>query len=130
LFLGEKFGANIVAKKIKPLINAEEAQAIAEQADPKNVNGRLYDAMSTLLDSFHDMNVREQVATIAAIARIQVAFIKLRDESYGSGAIYSGTAVKRYEKAFAANAARRRHVGTRNGDVPLLETLDDDELEY
>lgn len=117
-------------KRIKgPTINADEQRMTPEELDPKNLNGRLYDAMSTLLDHFDDMNVREQVATIAAIARIQVAFIKIREDTYVPGS--SGAAVKRYEKAFAANANRQRGKVAGSGATAALNDLsDDDGLEY
>lgn len=95
--------------------------------DPKNLNGRLYDAMCDLLDEWGDMDVREKVATIAAIARIQVQFIKIREDHHVPGA--SGTAVKRYEKAFAANAARKRGKVTGSATIALIGDKDD-ELEY
>lgn len=101
---------------------------MTETLDPKNVNGRLYNAISTLLDNFDDMSVREQVATVAAIARIQVLFIKLREEKIESA--NAGTAVKRYEKAFEANAARKRKRVAGSVDRTLAAIRDDDELEY
>ena len=110
-----------------PTINERDTPAPSTTLDPKNLNGRLYDAMSTLLDNFEEMSVREQVATIAAIARIQVMLIKIREDNFDPAT--SGTAVKRYEKAFAANATRRRKAVI--GAAAALEDLsDDDELEY
>lgn len=117
------------AVKIKTLDNEEIKLADpATLTDPLNVNGRLYRAMSTLLDTFEEMTVREQVATVSAIARIQVLFIKLREEKYDTGS--AGTALKRYEKAFAANAARRRKGVSRSSIDGLLIDDSDDTLEY
>lgn len=93
--------------------------------DPKNINGRLYDAVSTLLDNFQDMTVREQVTAVSAIARIQVLFMKIREDP--SVPSSTGTTVKRYAKAFASNANKRK--GVTGSDVAgLLEEPDD--LEY
>lgn len=89
---------------------------------------RLQEAMEILLDRFDDMDVREQVATISAIARIEIALIKIGESGYVTGA--SGATVKRYEKAFAANAASKRE--SIAGSAALLSSVDsdDDELEY
>jgi hypothetical protein len=98
--------------------------------DPKNVNGRLYDCISILLDNFQEMTVSEQVRTVAAIARIQVLFIKLRED--GGVATNTGTTVKKYAKAFEANAARRRkRVAGAGAALAAIENVGgDDELEY
>lgn len=115
-----------------PTIEMVDA-AIINQADPKNVNGRLYDAISILLDNFEDMTVREQVATVAAIARIQVLFIKLREErdEPKSEPARDGIEVKRFAKAFAANANRRRKsVSRKNTAIATADDLDSDQLEY
>ena len=106
-----------------PQINHKDAPY--SSLDPKNVNGRLYDAMSKLLDNFEDMTVREQVATVAAIARIQVLFIKLREEKSEPANV--GTAVKRYEKAFQANATGRRKKITGSVAATLAAVRDDDD---
>jgi hypothetical protein len=110
--------------------NLAPAQEMPAPLDPRNVNGRLYEAISKLLDNFDDMTVREQVATVAAIARIQVLFQKIREEQ---GAIPSsaGTTVKRYAKAFEAHAARGRKA-VAGSEIPLLDASydDSDELEY
>lgn len=105
-------------------INGDETPGFAD-SDPKNLNGRLYDAMSRLLDTFDDMTVREQVATVSAIARIQMTWIKIRENANATA--NSGTTVKRYEKAFAANATRKRKPLARPDFDGLLG---DDELEY
>jgi len=98
---------------------------MTQNLDPKNVNGRLYDAMAKLLDNFDEMSVREQVATIVAIARIQTIFLKLRDVEGASGT--SGSAVKRYEKAFQANATRKRKSGSGQSDAATVYTLHEDD---
>jgi hypothetical protein len=102
-----------------------------DQLDPLNVNGRLYHAISSLLDDFPDMSIREQIATVTAISRIQVTFIKLREEKVEPPNV--GAAVKRYETAFAKNANRKRKAIAGNGKssvVPILDEDDRDDLEY
>jgi hypothetical protein len=100
--------------------------------DPKNVNGRLYDCISSLLDSFQDMTVSEQVRTVSAIARIQVLFAKIREEPGAYNASNSGQTVRKYAKAFEAHATRRgKTIAGSAATAALLDaTADDDELEY
>jgi hypothetical protein len=87
--------------------------------DPKDINGRLYDAISNLLDKFEEMTVREQVAVVSAIARIQVQFPKIRETS---GDSRRGAVVRQYTQAFKANAGRRRKSAPRS-------TIPDDDLD-
>lgn len=83
--------------------------------------------MDALLNQFHEMDVRERIATISAVARIEVVLLKLKEATYAPDR--SGSTVRRYEKAFAANAARKRKALT-GAAIALVEDLDDDELEY
>ena len=97
--------------------------------DPLDVNGRLYQAMSTLLDEFDDLTSREKVLAISAIARIQVMFMKLREEPGVN--TNTGSKVRQYEEAFKTNATRsRKRIKRRTDDVDIvaaLEQFDDNE---
>lgn len=99
------------------------------ELDPLNINPRLQAWISELIDNRDDMTVSEQVRAVAAIARIQYLFMKLREEK--SEPVNTGVAVKQYEKAFQANATRRRKKLT-GSTTAVLTTIrdDDDELEY
>jgi hypothetical protein len=112
--------------KVKQIANTPQDDDPANPDDPKDINGRLYDAISRLLDNFEDMTVREQVATVSAIARIQVVFPKIREMSGGS---QRGAVVRQYAAAFQANADRRRKNGARP-DTAADDFDDDAELEY
>jgi hypothetical protein len=88
--------------------------------DPKNVTGRLYDAVSKLLDGFDDMTVREQVAAVSAIARIQTLFPQIRETS---GVSKRGSTVRQYEQAFKTNASGGRK------SLPRSTIADDDDFD-
>ena len=98
--------------------------------DPEDVNGRLYSAMSMMLDDFDDLDVRERVAVISAIARIQVLMMKIREEP---GAVASsGSKVREYEEAFKANATRStKRIKRRTTDIvaalDAIEQFEDNE---
>ena len=76
--------------------------------DPKNINARLYNQVSALLDQLEseEISLKERVAALVAIGRLQTIFLNLRlkgekDESAGS-------TVRKYASAFQAHDARRR----------------------
>lgn len=77
-------------------------------ADPLNVNARLYQQISVLLEQMEDKNadkkltIRERIAALTAIGRIQVLFVGLRKERSSVG---SGASVKKYTGAFAHAAS-------------------------
>jgi hypothetical protein len=95
-----------------------------DDPEPYDLSARIYDRMCSLIDQWEEMNIRERIATLTAISRIQIAFDKLKStkESNGRDQSAPGSAVKRYERAFQANAARRRDAD----DFDIDE--DDDEL--
>jgi hypothetical protein len=84
-----------------------------------------------MTDEWEDLSARERIALLSAVARIEVQFPKIREGSYASNT-NTGSTVRQYEKAFAANAARKRkHVP--GPDTELLNGRtgeDNDELEY
>jgi hypothetical protein len=99
--------------------------------DPLDVNQRLYGQISKLLDQLDDrdsretVTMRERIAALVAIGRIQVIFASLRKEQpndYASG----GSSVRRYQAAFKANAPGRRTKNTRSS---ATRSPDDDSLE-
>lgn len=102
--------------------------------DPLNINPRLARWASEIIENRHVLTPSEQVRALAAIARIQYLFMKLREETEDERSrSSSGTEVKRFAKAFAANAGRRRKSIARKS-VPSSAAIafkdDDDELEY
>jgi hypothetical protein len=79
-------------------------------SDPLNVNIRLYKQVAKLLDSLEhddgDLGIKERIAALIAIGRIQTIFVGLRKEHRdGAG---SGAAVKKYSSAFKNVAGRRK----------------------
>lgn len=82
--------------------------------DPKNINARLYnqvDAMLLQLEARDDdpelprLTLKERIAALIAIARIQVAFVGLRKEKLPDDD-EPGSAVRKYATAFANDARR------------------------
>jgi len=74
--------------------------------DPLNVNGRLYEACSQLLDELRnddELSIRDRIAAITAVGRCQVMFMGLRKEGKGGGD--AGSAVRKYAAAFTQNAS-------------------------
>jgi hypothetical protein len=91
-------------------------------ADPLNVNARLYRQISVLLEQMEDpdagkkLTVRERIAALTAIGRIQVLFVGLRKEKNNVG---SGSSVKKYSGAFAKpDAASRGAADTGPAEPP------------
>lgn len=87
--------------------------------------------MEMIRDDWSDLSPRERISLIQAITMSEVRQIKLREDTNVPGT--SGVAVKRYEAAFAANAARKRRAvsgSAATDDIPLLDVVDGDELEY
>ena len=111
--------------------------------DPLNVNARLYKQVSKLLDDLDAppikkkvgtgkaakvveedaVSMRERIAALTAIARIQIGFITLRAEDQ-SDERTSGSAVRKYATAFK-DAGRR---GTPRRAAAAAEPLGDDDL--
>jgi hypothetical protein len=84
--------------------------------DPLNINARLYNQVSELLGqlehSGEKVTLKERIAAMIAIARIQTVFMTMRlkgekDEST------TGSAVRKYAGAFQAHDARRRKATAR-----------------
>lgn len=101
-------------------------------AKPSNVvplntrQKRIDDQIDKVLDDLENLPIppKERVAALYTIMRIQVAYQALR-KAQGDG---SGSAVRRYSKAFQANAAGGRKSIARSVATTLeLESDDDDE---
>jgi hypothetical protein len=81
-------------------------------ADPLQVNARLYMQISELLNQLESgdgdrITLRERIAALVAIGRIQVLFVGLRKEK----GIYhpdAGSSVRKYSTAFSKNDPGRR----------------------
>ena len=116
------------------LVNEPDGYVI-NPLDPHNINPRLQEWISELIEKRDDMSVREEIAAIAAIGRLQVLFIKLREE--GGGGVSTGTAVKQFERFFKDNATRasiahKRKGAARRSSAAIAELgydEPDDELE-
>jgi hypothetical protein len=84
--------------------------AVAKAADPLNVNARLYAQLGKMLDQLEEedstITLRERIAALIAVGRLQVIFKGLRSED--RGAYNVGTTVNRYSNVFAKNASRGR----------------------
>jgi hypothetical protein len=90
--------------------------------DPKSVNSRLYNQISILLDELENtesikITIRERIAALIAIGRIQGMFMALRKEKTGDDAIV-GSKVRKYAGSFKANDARGRKTGTGPTAIP------------
>lgn len=105
--------------------------------DALDVNGRLYRQISKLLDQLDEgdegaepITIRERIAALVAIGRIQVMFMGLRKEDRGDSS--GGTKVRKYSTAFqAANANRRGKTAARSArdaadDAVIADALRDD----
>jgi hypothetical protein len=81
-------------------------------ADPLQVNARLYMQISELLAQLEEgggdrITLRERVAALVAIGRIQVLFVGLRKEK-GLYEPNAGSSVRKYSTAFGKDDAGKR----------------------
>lgn len=104
--------------------------------DPKNINARLYnqvDAVLSYLEARDNdeegvrVTLKERIAALIAIARIQTAFVSLRKEKVPDDDV-PGSAVRKYATAFA-NDGRRRAARTGRGAVAARQPEPDDDGE-
>ena len=79
-------------------------------ADPKNVNSRLYAQIATLLDDLEaedareHLDIKERIAALIAIGRIQTIFMNLRKENPNVARPRAGSTVRKYSTAFKSKA--------------------------
>jgi hypothetical protein len=100
--------------------------------DPLDVNGRLYRQIGALLDQLEqaeNLGVRDRIAALVAIGRIQTMFVGLRKETKDDRS-EAGSAVRKFKTAFtAAPGARKPKRGsgpTAVGKSEIYDTDDDD----
>jgi hypothetical protein len=100
-------------------LNGEASQSNQQVFDPLDVVPRLYKQVSLTLEQleFSDkVTLKERIAALLAIGRIQVIFMGLRKEK--SSDVAAGTAVRKYADAFKANDTRRRKKNAGPADEP------------
>lgn len=93
--------------------------------DPLNIDARLMKQVSKLLDLLEDnehVTIREITGALAAIARIRIGYVKLRDEEPAN----AGSVVRKYASAFAANAAGGRARVSRSAAADADDDIDSD----
>jgi hypothetical protein len=100
--------------------------------DPLNLNGRLYSQVGQLLtqlETGEHITLKERVAALIAVGRLQTIFMGLRKERTNDPA--GGEAVRKYADAFKTDDGRGGKKGARRGtpaDDPGVE-LDDNWFE-
>jgi hypothetical protein len=95
--------------------------------DPLGVNVRLYNQISEVLHQLENserVTLKERIAALIAIGRIQVIFMGLRKETTHDAS--AGSSVRKYSKAFQANDARGRKAIARAKPEP--EPSGDDDI--
>lgn len=111
-------------------INGTVTDVKVNPLDPLDINSQLMQWAQELIQKRYDMETNEQVRCIAAIARIQYLFMKLREEKPEYSHVNAGTEVRRFAKAFAGHAGKRKSVARSRTAGALPFKTDDDELEY
>jgi hypothetical protein len=91
--------------------------------DPLNINARLYNQIGKLLDDLeaedvkNPIDIKARIAALIAVGRLQTIFVGLRKEKLDGPARGAGSAVRKYSKAFKADAGRGRKKNTRGRAV-------------
>lgn len=94
-----------------------------KMTDPKNVNGRLYDqidALLTQLETGEHITLKERVAALIAVGRLQLVFATLRKGDKADEPA-AGSAVRKYAQAFSTNDTRRRKAPARRATAAARE---------
>ena len=99
--------------------------------DPANINGRLYRQLDLVLAGLEDpgreekVTLKERIAALIAIARIQIAFVGMRKEKLDDPD--RGASVRKYATAFTKNDTGRgkKRAGTAAKPKPGPEPDDD-----
>lgn len=108
-----------MAKTLK-MIPPPKLDKKATAADPLNLAGRLYQQIDSLLLELENpeghvkITLKERIAALIAVGRLQVAFVALRKEKVGEDE-HAGASVRKYASAFADAAGRR---AARAGSAP------------
>lgn len=113
-------------KKKIPEVNVyDEQNNRMAKTDPRNINGRLYECISKLLDNFDDMSPSEQIRCIAAIAGVQIKYNF--GGNFGADTVVGAT-VRKYAKAFKNAASKRKAItGEAAVAAAIANNLDDDD---
>ena len=77
--------------------------------DPLSINVRLYHQVSEMLHQLENspnITLRERIAALVAIGRIQVLFVNLRKEKFDDAS--AGSSVRKYATAFKTHDTRGR----------------------
>ena len=95
--------------------------------DPLNIDGRLYEQVSKLLDQLQDpsVTIRERYMSLAAIARIRISYVKLSDGE----APNAGSSVRKYSAAFAPNAIGGRGRVSRRSAIHAADDEPEDDID-
>jgi hypothetical protein len=98
--------------------------------DPKAINARLYNQVSELLAQLEnngDITIRERIAALMAIGRLQTIFLALRlkDKQDDPNA---GTTVRKYATAFKAHDTSRRKAAARANAAAEAADITGDDL--
>jgi hypothetical protein len=95
---------------------------VARNFDPKDLKGRLYNQVDRLLDQLETgehITLKERVAALIAVGRLQLIFVGLRKEKTDEPD--RGSAVRKYASAFAANDSRRRAASARPAAIAAAD---------
>jgi hypothetical protein len=94
--------------------------------DPLSINVRLYHQVSEMLHQLENspnITLRERIAALVAIGRIQVLFVNLRKEKFDDAS--AGSSVRKYAAAFKTHDARRRKAIAGAAEPEPEPTVDD-----
>jgi hypothetical protein len=99
---------------------------MSSNLDPLSINVRLYHQVSEMLHQLENspnITLRERIAALVAIGRIQVLFVNLRKEKFDDAS--AGSSVRKYATAFKAHDARRRKAIAGAAEPEPEPTVDD-----
>jgi hypothetical protein len=92
--------------------------------DPLGVNVRLYNQISEILhhlETDERVTLKERIAALIAIGRIQIMFMGMRKEKIHDAS--AGSSVRKYQKVFENGPGRRKKLAG-----PQPESTADDDL--
>lgn len=98
--------------------------------DPENINGRLYAQVAVLLTQLEvgeHITLKERIAALIAIGRIQTIFAGLRREKTSDED--AGSTVRKYADAFKNDAGGRKKRARGGTSQPVADDTPDDWFE-
>jgi len=106
---------------------------MAKPVDSLKVNERLYRQIAKVLDDLEqrgdELSIRDRIAALVAVGRIQTIFVSLRKEHQDDD--NAGSAVRKYSGAFAGKSAahgtRKRKAASRAASAEPDPIWDDDD---